>query len=168
MHSIQQIVSLATTPQLREDLYLTVATRRNGLQPLSKSIQFAWNLSLEAVKLFRYRVNMQQWSAFLEPLLDAAEDVTDPDLFNNVMVNTARLMREVQNLSVQTFQYLCEKLQAAEAEVEAIQRNITVNWRLLASTPPFDFRDFIDKLVRYSAMEPNMATNVVEASTTSS
>ncbi|KAK8130503.1 hypothetical protein PG999_002883 [Apiospora kogelbergensis] len=44
MHLIQQIMSLATTPQLREDLYLTVATRRNGLQPLSKSIQFARNL----------------------------------------------------------------------------------------------------------------------------
>ncbi|KAK8108049.1 uncharacterized protein PG998_010062 [Apiospora kogelbergensis] len=106
---------------------------------------------------------MQQWPAFLEPLLDAAEDVTDPNLFNNVMVNTARLMREVQNLSVQKFQYLCEKLQAAEAEVKATQRNVTVNWRLLASTLPFDFRDFIDKLVRYSGMEPNMATNVVEA-----
>ncbi|KAK7980323.1 hypothetical protein PG989_012780 [Apiospora arundinis] len=163
LNAVQDMVGLATTPRLREDLHLTITARRNGMQPLSRMLTFAKDLSLEGVKLFRHRVDNNQWPGFLESLLEAAEDVTDPGQFDCIMSNTGRLLREIHNMTIQTFLHLRQKLRVAEQEVKSIQSNITQNWRLLVNTPGFNRSAFVDNLIRLTGMEPSMALGVVES-----
>ncbi|KAK7947955.1 uncharacterized protein PG986_008841 [Apiospora aurea] len=150
-------------PQLREDLYITLTARYNGLQPLSRAIRLVKDVTPDGLKLFRYMLQNDQVPGSLGRLLQAAEVVMDPRRFDCVMANTARLLREVQKLDIKNFVKLRKEINKADAEVKTIQRQVVRNWRLLVATRDWGRAAFSQKLSSQGGFEQVLAVNTVEA-----
>ncbi|KAK8039496.1 hypothetical protein PG993_007907 [Apiospora rasikravindrae] len=163
LEATQQLVNCATTPQLREDLYITLTARCNGLQPISRSIKLIKEVTPDAVKLFRYKMDQNQLPRFLDSLVDAAEAVMDPDRFDCVMADTGHLLREVQKLTIQNFRQFRKQINDADAEVKLIQRQVVRNWRLLVATRHWSRAAFAQKLSSQGGFDSTLAVNTVEA-----
>lgn len=163
LDATQKMVQRASTPQLREDLYLTLTARCNGLQPIDRAIDLVKELTPEALVGARHNMSARLWPVWLAPLLESAEAVLNTAQFDMVMQNTALLLREVQRLTMQNYQQLRERISTADHQVKMIQQQVVRNWRILVATPLWDRSEFTQRLVTDGRMDPEVASDVVES-----
>ncbi|KAK7977238.1 hypothetical protein PG988_004728 [Apiospora saccharicola] len=163
LENTMELIRRATTPQLREDLYLILTARCNGLQSITRAIDLANALTPEALTGFRHKVSAGEWPAWLVPLLKAADDVLDTSKFDCIMQNTAALLHQVKKLSIQNYQYLRESISSSDNQVRMIQQQVVRNWRILVAKPRWNRGNFTPQLVPACGFGPEKAWEVVES-----
>lgn len=159
----QELVKRANTPRLREDLYLTLTARCNGMQSLERAIDLANALTPEALTGFRHNLSAGLWPRWQVPLLESADAVLDPAKFDCIMQNTAVLLREVQQLNVQNYVRLRENISSADSQVRMIQQQVVRNWRIVVTKPQWDRTAFAEALVSACGFDPDKASDVTES-----
>ncbi|KAK7921425.1 hypothetical protein PG985_009447 [Apiospora marii] len=163
LEDTQELVKRATTPRLREDLFLTLTARTNGMQSLERAIDLAQALTPEALTGFRHNLSAGSWPRWLVPLLESADAVLDQAKFDSIMQNTAVLLREVQRLTVQNYVQLRDKISSADNQVRMIQQQVVRNWRILVAKPRWNRADFTASLVPACKFNAIKASDVVES-----